>query len=117
MANKNDFQDLVVTQTVTIANGGATSTAADLRGTTATVFYVPAEFEGTQITFQVSYDNSTFSQLIDADGGAAIVASVAAGKATPLDPGVLCGAQYLKVVSNNAVAADRTITISARQYL
>lgn len=96
---------------VVIANGGTDSTFFDARGYSAFGLEMPAAFTGTSITFKVSSDNSTF-RVLTANTGAAITLNVATGKSYAL-PAQLSAWRYFKIVSSNAEAAERTLTVTA----
>jgi hypothetical protein len=101
------------TFTVTIAESGTVSTAADLVGARLVAIITPGTLTGTAMTFQGSVDNSTFVAVHN-DLGAAISATVAASRYIVLDPADFAGIRYIKVVSGSAEAAARTITLVAR---
>ena len=98
---------------VTIANSGTVSTAANLLGMRLVGIITPAALTGTELTFQASTDNSTFTAMYD-ENGAAIAVTVAASRWTvPVFTSFL-GVPYLKIVSGSAEAAERTITLIVR---
>lgn len=100
---------------VTIASGQTVSTSASLflNGGIAGAILTPAALTGTALTFQVSYDNVTFTPLY-ATGGTAVSYTVGTSRAIPLDPAVFGSFPYLKLVSGSAEGADRTLTILVR---
>jgi hypothetical protein len=73
----------------------------------------PAALTGTALSFQVSYDGTTYTALY-ATGGTAISYTVAASRVIPLDPAIFGAFPYLKIVSGSAEAAARTFTIIIR---
>lgn len=97
--------------TITIANGEATSTAFDARGFATFGIVLPASFTGTSLTFQVSHDNSTFQALHNTAGNA-VSQTVAQGKSYIL-PAELAPWRYFKVVSGSNEAAARTLVVMA----
>lgn len=74
---------------------------------------IPSNFDGTQISFVVSHDNSTFVALYDVDN-AQVLMTVAASRAYDL-PTELAPWQYWKIVTLTAQATTDTIfTIVAK---
>lgn len=97
---------------ITIANGQTVSGACACDGQFGGgVLYTPASFEGTTLTFQVSEDGTTFVPLCDDSlGNSAVSMSVGASRAYPLPYG-LTQACCFKITSNQAVGADRVLTL------
>ena len=92
--------------TASVASSGTVSAAADCRGYTAVGILVPSTFDGSQIQFQVSQDNSTFYDLYD-NSNARVAMTVGASRAYPLWS-ELAGWNYLKVVTVTAQATTST---------
>ena len=102
-------------QTVTIVNGATVSSAASLRGTSLVGIDIPAGFEGTSLTFQVSTDGITYNnyyRLIDA---ALVTAVVVTGTAGSYSSGNFdfTGWNFIKLVSASQTG-DITITLKTR---
>lgn len=100
--------------TVTIASGQTVSGALELNQATLLALRTPATLTGTAFSFQVSDDGTTYVALNDPDTGAAISMIVAASKGYSIDAALFVGWRYVKVVSNAAEGADRTITLVSR---
>lgn len=62
-----------------IADGQSLSAAADLKFARAAAVYVPAGAEGSELTFQGSWDGATFADIHDEDGEVSV----------PFTPGTL----------------------------
>jgi hypothetical protein len=90
----------------TIANTATESAAIDLSGTTLVGFVIPASFQGTSITFQVSVDGSTFFALDDYQGNPVTISGITAGNAVNWQRGDLSPWQYLKLVAGSAQTSD-----------
>lgn len=104
--------------TVTIASGAAASGALDLHGGVLYGFYLPAEFDGTALTFTTApAADATFVPVKDS-GGSAVSFTVAASgyyglKADQVN--VLKGCRFLKLVSGtNQSTSDTVITLAVR---
>jgi len=97
----------------TIANGGTTSGVVDLQGRGLVAFILPAAFTGTAITFQVSADGTNFYDCYNS-ANSQMTCTVTQGRAYMLDPGDLVAVRFIKLVSNAAEGAERTITLIAR---
>lgn len=94
--------------TATIANGGTTSNALDIRGYTEVGFVLPT-MTGTAITYQVSADGTTFGVLYDKTG-TAISVTTASSRAFPVHEAAKAFG-FLKLVSGSAEGAARTIKV------
>jgi len=106
----SNFANDVTTTTVTIANSGTVSTAAQLFGMRLVGIVTPSALTGTAMTFQASADGSTYTAMYDTDGNA-ISYTVAASRWIPVTADVFGGVPYIKVVSGSSEAAARTITL------
>jgi hypothetical protein len=94
--------------TVTIASGAATSGALDCDGRTLCGVILPAEFDGTALTFSVSTTLAgTYYSLCD--GGAAYSITVAASQYVRLDPAIFAGVRFIKFTSGTNQATTDTI--------
>src|SRR5215475_8895648 len=100
------------TATVTIAAGTAVSTSADLSsGAILTTLISPDDWTPANLSFLISADNITFSDLFDALGQE-VLKSMGPGRAILVDPSLTQSAFYIKLRSGpraNPVmqAADR----------
>jgi hypothetical protein len=84
----------------TIAEGETVSTAVKLDGGSVTGLIIPADFDGANVSFQVSSDGEAFFTL---DG---VTVAVTAGNAVGVAPGDVYGWRYIKVVSDVMAADD-----------
>lgn len=75
---------------------------------------VPTGFEGTAITFEASDDEAgTFLPCHD-DTGTEISVTVAAGRHVLVDPNLLAGARWVKLVAGTAQTGDITLRVAMR---
>jgi hypothetical protein len=104
-------------QTATIANTGTVSTEVLVLGYTAVSLVVPT-MTGTALTFQGRYgDAGDYLPIYGQDGEPVTVTlgDPKAGLYTFFDLPPLLGLRYLKIVSDSAEGAERTIgVVSAR---
>lgn len=100
-------------QTVTIAESGTTSTAANLDGLAVMGFIIPAAFTGTTMTLLGSDDGTNFYSLVNASGTALSV-TVVASSYMLMSATDLMGMRYLKLVSGSSEAAARSVGIITR---
>lgn len=102
--------NLRLTDTVSIATSGTTSTTIALEGNRIPLaIVIPASFEGTAMTFQVSPDNSTFYPLYDESSQYSV--TVAPSRHVALKRQAFDGVRYVRLVSGTTVTAARTITV------
>jgi hypothetical protein len=102
-------------QTVTIRAGQSLSDAANLVTGAVAMLYAPPDWSPANVSFQVSADGNSFSDLFDTDG-VEIVKAIRVGSAVVVDQSLTQAVNYLKIRSgprNNPVAqeADRVITL------
>jgi hypothetical protein len=100
------------TATLTIANGQTVSDAFDARGLSIFGLVVPAEFDGTTITFQASADGTNFFALYT-DAGTQVSITVAASRALDL-PAALEPWPYWKVVAGTSQTGATSIPVVAK---
>jgi len=104
---------------------GRIYTAVSLSGTDASAaidctryqlvgIYTPGTITSTAITFQASWDNSTFTTVMEVGGASAYSATVSTSDFVPLKVEVFCGAQYVKLVPSSSEASARTIVCVLR---
>ncbi len=105
----------MVFDVATIANGGTVSGEIDLQGRGVVMLILPAAFTGTAITFQSSTTSGGTFQAVYSVANAAMSVTVTQGRNYGIDPADLLGARFLKLVSNAAEGAARTITIVTRE--
>lgn len=102
---------------VSIAAATALSPAVDLAGQRLHRIALPAAWTAAAITFQSSFDGTTWNDLYDGNGEVTLAsANVAAGRAIVVDPAVFLGVRFLKVRSGTsaspvAQAAQRDCTL------
>jgi hypothetical protein len=100
-------------QSVTLSGTDA-SAAIDCTRYQLVGFYTPGTLTSTAITFQASWDNSTFTTLMAKGGSSAYSATVSTSDYVPLDVDVFCGPQYVKLVPGSSEASARTIVCVLR---
>ncbi|MBW7970964.1 hypothetical protein [Bradyrhizobium sp. BR 10289] len=89
---------------VTIASGQSLSGSVDLGRQRAVRVIIPATWTAANLTFQVSYDNVTFSNLYDSSGNEYTV-QAGASRSIILPVADFIGIRYLKVRSGTSGAA------------
>jgi hypothetical protein len=93
-----------------IAASGTTSTAIGLSGSVLTGLVIPSSFTGTAVSFLAEQIGGAGFTVVTKDG-TALSYPVAAGDTLKFQfPAVFAGLSSVKVVSNSAEAAQRTIT-------
>jgi len=97
--------------TATIAAAGTKTGSIGFGSFTRGIFILPAGYEGTGITFEVSVDNDTFVPLNNDSGAVPLVVAASKGYALPTG---LAGALYFKIVAGTTQAADRVIQLSLK---
>lgn len=99
--------------TFTIANGATVSNAVDVREKILVGLQF-ATMTGTAVTFQASSDGVTYVAVKDSSG-ASVSYTIASDTYTVIQPAVLAGIRYIKIVSGSAEGAVRTVTGIIRQ--
>lgn len=99
----------------TISSGESLSAAVDLGDGALVRIAMPSSWTTADLTFQTSYDGTTYSDLYDADGNEYDV-SAAASREIIVPIADLIGARYVKVRSGTTgtpvnQGADRTINL------
>ena len=103
-------KNLQLTQSVTIASSGTTSTAITIEGgRTVLAIRTPASLDGTAFTFQASDDGDNFYNLYN--GGTQYSVNVGASRYVALSPDVMFGVRHLKIVSGSTETASRSIKV------
>ncbi len=103
--------------TASIANTTALSAAVDLGAQRLHRIALPAGWTAAAISFQSSFDGSSWADLYDANGEVTLAAAVvAANRAIVVDPAPFLGIRYLKIRSGTAAtpvnqAAQRDLTL------
>ena len=104
------FNNFVVTNnlTATIAVGQTVSGAVDLSATFLTALIIPANFDGSQITFEVSNDGTNFYAYRNTSN-TVIIATVTAGSAMGIVPSDFASWRYIKIVSVTTQTTTDTV--------
>lgn len=102
--------------TTTIPSGGSLSLPLDCGELVPTLLLVPSPWTTAAVTFQVSTDGTTWTDLRDGAGNEVAVAAGAGGAAFALSRDLFQGARYLRLRSGTAAtpvaqAASRTLTV------
>lgn len=100
-----------------ISSGASLSAAVDLGVYRLIGVSIPATFEPTSVTFQASYDGTTWNNVYK-DDGTELSVVVGVSRRVVLDPAKFYGIRYIKVRGGTSgtpttVAADRTIKLIA----
>jgi hypothetical protein len=90
------------------------SAAVHTNGVLIEGLYIPAGWTAANITFQVSEDGTTWSDLYDIDGGPVSAAPVA-GTAMMVPPAMLRGFSWMRLVSSVAQVSAVSIAAVARR--
>lgn len=90
--------------TVTIANGASLSGAVDLGTSRLARIVMPASWTTANLTFQTSYDGTTYSNLYDSVGNEYTV-TAAASRSILVDLKDFIAVRYLKVRSGTSGSA------------
>jgi hypothetical protein len=103
-------KNLTLTDTVTIASSGTTSTALTLQGGRVPLAIVtPSALTGAAFTFQASTDGTNFFNLYNEATQYSV--NVGASRYIALNPDVFHAIRYIRIVSGSSEAALRTISI------
>jgi hypothetical protein len=92
----------------TIATGQTVSNAIDLQGTFLVGLIIPANFDGTQLQWEVSRDGITFYEDYNA-AGTRMTATVTPGKACSFSAQDFAMWRFIKLVSVTTQATTDTI--------
>lgn len=93
------------THTATIANGASLSGAIELGPARAARVDIPATWTTADLTFQVSYDGTTYNNLYQADGTEYKLVVGGTSRSILLDVADFLSVPYLKIRSGTAGAA------------
>lgn len=103
-------RNLALTDTVTIASAGSTSTSITMQGGRVPLaILTPASLTGTAFTFECSVDGTNFYDLYN--GATEYSVTVAASRYIALNPDVFQAVRYVRIVSGSSEAASRTIYV------
>lgn len=100
-------------ESVTISNGGTTSTAIDTSGLSILGIVIPSSFTGTAISFQTSIDNSTYNNLYNTSN-TLVSMNVTQARSYGIVPSDFAGWRFLKLVSNATEGGSREIKLLLR---
>jgi len=106
-------QSRVGTVTATITDGNTVSAEVQLGRMTVTHMLLPASFEGTSVTFDVTLNGSTWYDLYDQDGTEVSVA-VSSSRAILLQPADFIGVLGFRITSSSAQTGDAVVTFVTR---
>lgn len=99
--------------TATIANAATVSDAQYIGDKIPVALQMPAAFTGTAMTFQGSWDGTTYQAINTA--GSAYSETVAASKMIYLDGSKFIGFRFIKLVSGSTEGAQRLVGIMIRR--
>jgi hypothetical protein len=103
-------KNLRLTDTVTIASSGTTSTTLTLENNRIPLAIIlPAALSGTSVKFQASNDNATFTPMYYES--TEINIGVGTSRHVALNRDQFEAVKYLKLVSTSTETAARTITV------
>lgn len=97
--------------TGTIASSGTKTGSIAIGPNTVMAVQTPASMTGTELTFEISNDDTTFVPLRDSAGAAIAVTVDTTAAAYALNANDFAGFNYIKVVSGSAEGADRDIVL------
>lgn len=103
--DKNIYSLVKDTETATIANGASLSGAINTNGMTPTRLQLPASLEGTALTFQVSIDGVTYTDLYD-ELGVEVNYPCASSHTVNLPAGMWKLVRYFKIRTGTAASAS-----------
>jgi len=112
----------LTTQDAAISNGASLSAAVELTEGQLVALLMPAAWTAAAVSFDVSYDGSTYAPLYNANGEVKVASthiSTSERRVLALDPVDFLGAKYVKVRSGlNGAAVNqggaRTVTLLIR---
>lgn len=93
--------------TATIADSASLSGAVDLSSFSGTLVAIqtPSGWTSAVLTFQASYDGTTYANLYNSAGAEVTTGTIAASYYVALDPADFAGIRYLKVRSGTSGSA------------
>ncbi len=103
-----------IVQTTTIPNGTKESGVIALAGYGLIGILFPAAFTSTTLTFEASYDGTTFFPVVTGTGGSALSYTVAQGTYAAIDPKDFQGIPFLKLKGGTNEGADRVLSFSLK---
>ncbi|MBY0355714.1 MAG: hypothetical protein K2Q12_08315 [Rickettsiales bacterium] len=115
MTSHLNYQPIIYTTDISIANGQTISGNINLAGTTLCGIHMPAAFTGTSVTFQTAPTLDGTYQVIQKNG-VDLSYVVTASRYIVIDPADFTGTQFLRIVSSGAEAAARTLSLAVRPF-
>jgi hypothetical protein len=102
----------IAVQEVTVANAGTTSTSITIeRGRIPIAIQTPSALTSTAMTFQASFDGTTFATIQNEGAGSDYSITVAASKFITLKRSAMEGAKYFRLVCGSSEGASRAIQV------
>ena len=101
---------------IDISDNATTLSAAQCDGLLLSGIVFPSAMTGSTITFDFSFDGTNFVDVVETDG-TEVSYTVTAGDVVRVDPSgwAFASTGFLRVVSSNSEAADRTINLIFKQ--
>ena len=101
---------------IDISDNAVNSSAAQCDGLLLSGIVFPAAMTGSTVTFDFSFDGSTWVDVVETDG-TAVQYSVSAGNVVRVDPSgwAFASPGFLRITSGSSEAADRTINLIFKQ--
>lgn len=101
---------------IDVSEDASNSTGVQCDGLLLSGIVFPATMTGSSVTFDFSFDGSTWADVVETDG-TAVSYAVSAGDVVRVDPSgwAFATAGSLRVTSNGTEAADRTINLIFKQ--
>jgi hypothetical protein len=99
---------------VVVALNGTKSAAGDMRGATFCGVAIPAEIDGTNMTFETSIDGTNYYPVLNPDTGSEYSVPVVASKITPVNISYFYHARFIKAVFASVQTAARTVKLLSK---
>ena len=101
---------------IDVSEDASNSTGVQADGLLLSGIVFPAAMTGTAVTFDFSFDGSTWVDVVETDG-TEVSYTVSAGNVTRVDPSgwAFATAGFVRVTSNGTEAADRNIQLIFKQ--
>lgn len=90
---------------------GTVTNAVGLNSETISAIVIPAVFAAATLSFQGSADGVNFFPIRNIETDTPIIVPVTAGGYYPINPVILIGALYLKIVSDSAQQVGNVISV------
>jgi hypothetical protein len=101
---------------IDVSEDASNSTGVQADGLLLSGIVFPAAMTGTAVTFDFSFDGSTWVDVVETDG-TEVSYTVSAGNVTRVDPSgwAFATAGFIRVTSDGTEAADRNIQLIFKQ--